>query len=86
MIEGLILVVVFLFWIIIAKCLSPQRRLIILDLNGVLIHRERRNGTNSNSGINLSSNNVWVHPAVTTLLDSLLAQGFDTAIWTSVRT
>lgn len=85
MIEGLILVVVFLFWIIVAKCLSPQRRLIILDLNGVLIHRERRNGNNSNSGIALSRFNVWVHPEVTTILDSLVAQGFDIAIWTSVR-
>lgn len=85
---GAVIFVGFLLVAIILKCFFPNKKLVILDLNGVLIHRERRDGTSlppPPGAQQLSRFNVWVHPDATTILDSLATQGFDIAIWSSVR-
>ena len=71
---------------------ANRRKLVILDLNGVVCHRER---VQLYDDISLSLAQcspvhrngpffLWPRPDARELFDKLVAQGFDLAVWTSV--
>lgn len=72
--------------------LASRRKLVILDLNGVVCHRER---VQLYDDISLSLAQcspvhrngpffLWPRPDARELFDKLVAKGFDLAVWTSV--
>ena len=73
------------------EALRTERKLLVLDLNGLLVHRtkrkrpmEEKEWTSNLRGFLTSSNNVYTRPYVSSFLEYCFTW-FDVGVWTSCR-